>query len=63
MVSFCRVAAPRGGLHGRSDGMRLAKSRPGVNCNVLLPAGAGSFEPLSNQAHMTGVAVEVARSD
>ena len=56
------VAMTHGWGHGQSNGMKLAKSRPGVNCNVLLPAGAGSFEPLSNQAHMTGVAVEVARS-
>jgi hypothetical protein len=34
---------------------------PGTNCNALLPSGPGSYEPLSSQAHMTGVAVEVAR--
>jgi hypothetical protein len=42
--------------------MRTARERPGVNCNALLPAGPGSFEPLSNQAHMTGIPVEVSRS-
>jgi hypothetical protein len=30
-----------------------------VNCNVLLPSGPGAFEPISNQAHMTGVPVDV----
>jgi hypothetical protein len=40
--------------------MTFASATPGVNCNVLLPSGPGSFEPLSNQAHMTGVPVEVA---
>jgi len=30
-----------------------------VNANQLLPVGAGSFEPLSSQAHMTGVPVRV----
>jgi hypothetical protein len=27
-----------------------------------LPSGPGSFEPLSSQAHMTGIPVAVARS-
>jgi len=31
----------------------------GVNPNVLLPIGRGSYEPLSSQAHMTGIAVSV----
>jgi hypothetical protein len=30
-----------------------------VNPNALLPTGPGSFDPLSNQAFMTGVPVEV----
>jgi hypothetical protein len=45
---------------GQTRGMTVASATPGVNCNVLLPSGPGSFEPLSNQAHMTGVPVEVA---
>ncbi len=53
------VALPHGWGHQRSPGMRVASASPGVNCNVLLPSGPGSFEPLSNQAHMTGVPVEV----
>ena len=55
------VAMTHGWGHGRSKGMRVASARPGVNCNLLLPSGPGSFEPLSNQAHMTGIAVEVTR--
>jgi hypothetical protein len=31
-----------------------------VNPNALLPSGLGSFDPLSSQAFMTGVPVEVA---
>jgi hypothetical protein len=31
-----------------------------VNANALLPSGPGSYEKLSNQAHMTGVPIEVA---
>ena len=31
----------------------------GVNTNQLMPTGPGSFEPLSNMSHMTGVPVMV----
>jgi len=31
----------------------------GVNPNVLLPVGRGTYEPLSSQAHMTGIAMSV----
>ena len=55
------VAMTHGWGHGQSPGMRLAHDKHGVNCNALLPSGARSFEPLSNQAHMTGVPVEVRR--
>ena len=44
---------------GRQSGMRLANDKPGVNMNRLLPSGPGSFDPLSNQAWMTGIPVTV----
>ncbi len=44
---------------GRQSGMRLASDKPGVNVNRLLPSGPGSFDPLSNQAWMTGIPVTV----
>ena len=53
------VAMTHGGGQGQTSGMRNARAKPGVNCNQLLPSGPDSFEPLSNQAHMTGVAVSV----
>ncbi len=53
------VAMTHGWGHGRSPGMRVANGNGGVNCNALLPSGPGSFEPLSNQAHMTGIPVDV----
>ena len=56
------VAMTHGGGQGKTSGMQTAQARPGANCNALLPSGPDSFEPLSNQAHMTGVAVEVARA-
>ena len=39
--------------------MRVASATPGTNPNALLPAGPGSYDPLSNQAFMTGIPVEV----
>jgi anaerobic selenocysteine-containing dehydrogenase len=54
------VAMTHGWGNGRTPGMRVARRHPGVNVNVLLPSGPGSYETVSNQAHMTGIAVEVA---
>ncbi len=56
------VAVTHGWGHAISSGMNFAKSTPGVNINSLLPSGPGSFEPLSNQAHMTGIPVGVRRA-
>lgn len=53
------VAMTHGWGNEKTSGMRVAAQTPGVNCNVLLPSGPDSFEPLSNQAHMTGIPVEV----
>jgi anaerobic selenocysteine-containing dehydrogenase len=53
------VAMSHGWGQAQSGGMTVAKEAPGVNCNALLPSGPGSFEPLSNQAHMTGIPVQV----
>ncbi|MEA3018990.1 MAG: hypothetical protein QOI47_514 [Actinomycetota bacterium] len=53
------VAMSHGWGNERTSGMSNAQANPGVNCNVLLPTGVGSFEPLSSQSHMTGVPVEV----
>ena len=57
------VAMTHGWGHQSAPGLSFAHSTPGVNANVLTPAGPGSFEPLSNQAHMTGIPVEVALQD
>lgn len=51
------VAMTHGWGNKKTNGMQVAKKFPGVNVNVLLPMGPGSFEKLSNQAHMTGVPV------
>ena len=56
------VSMVHGWGHTASPRMRVAHQSPGTNPNILLPVGAGSFEPLSSQAHMTGVAVDVRRA-
>lgn len=48
---------------GRQRSLRLSADHPGVNPNLLLPNGPGSFDPLSNQAWMTGIPVTVDRSE
>ena len=53
------VAITHGWGNARTPGMRVAQQTPGENPNRLLPTGPESFDPLSNQAHMTGVPVEV----
>jgi anaerobic selenocysteine-containing dehydrogenase len=52
------VAATHGWGHDRAE-MRIARERPGTNVNRLLASGPGSYDPLSNMAHMTGIEVEV----
>jgi anaerobic selenocysteine-containing dehydrogenase len=56
------VAMTHGWGHAATPGMRVAHTTAGVNCNALLPSGESAYEPLSNQAHMTGIAVDVAVS-
>jgi formate dehydrogenase len=48
--------------HAASPGMRVAAEHPGANPNALLPHGPGSYEPLSSQAHMTGIPVTVRKA-
>lgn len=53
------VSMVHGWGHALSPRMRVAHEHPGANPNALLPIGPGSFEPLSSQAHMTGIPVTV----
>ena len=53
------VSMVHGWGHAASPRMRVAAASPGANPNALLPIGEGSFEPLSSQAHMTGIEVTV----
>ena len=55
------VWAVHGWGNQRTPGMKVANRYPGANVNVLLPTGVGSYDPLSNQAHMTGIPVDVSK--
>ena len=56
------VALTHGYGQTNTPGMSLANAAPGANYNSLMPTGPGSFEPLSNMSHMTGVPVEIERA-
>jgi anaerobic selenocysteine-containing dehydrogenase len=53
------VALTHGWGNKGATGMKLAARTPGVNANVLLPIGPDSYEPLSSQAFMTGIPVDL----
>ena len=53
------VSMVHGWGHAASPRLRVAAADPGANPNALLPVGPGSYEPLSSQAHMTGIPVRV----
>ncbi len=55
------VAMTHGWGNRRTPGLRVANRYPGSNVNALLPTGPGSYEKLSNQAHMTGIPVRLQR--
>ncbi|MDX1580218.1 MAG: molybdopterin-dependent oxidoreductase [Alphaproteobacteria bacterium] len=55
------VGIEHGFGHSKNDGMSFAKKTAGVNANSLLPHGPGAYDPISNQAHMSGIPVDVER--
>jgi anaerobic selenocysteine-containing dehydrogenase len=56
------VAMAHGYGHALSYGLSRARAEPGANVNALMPIGNDSHEPLSNMAHLTGVAVRIERA-
>jgi len=53
------VAMSHGWGQSKAYGMTTARRFPGVNVNQLAPVGPGSFDVLSNQAHLTGLNVKI----
>ncbi len=57
------VAMSHGWGNAHTPGMPVAQRHPGSNVNRLLPSGIDSYEKLSNQAVMTGIAVSLRAAD
>ena len=53
------VAMTHGWGHSKAYGLTTARRFPGVNVNQLAAVGPGTFDELSNQAHLTGINVKV----
>ena len=53
------VAMTHGYGHGGATAMKVASSKPGANCNRLLPTGSKTYEPLSYMSWMCGVPLKV----
>lgn len=57
------VAIPQCWGHQKADGLPHAQQHPGVNSNFLAGDGYGNVEKLSGMAHLSGITVDIARSD
>jgi anaerobic selenocysteine-containing dehydrogenase len=53
------VAMSHGWGQSKTYGLTTARRFPGVNVNQLAAVGPGTFDELSNQAHLTGINVKV----
>lgn len=56
------AAMTHGWGHRNNPDLSVASRYPGTNVNELLPTGPGSYESLSNQAHMTGIPINISRA-
>jgi len=57
------VAMTHGWGQRTARSLDVARRHPGVNVNNLSPTGIGAYDILSNQSHLTGINVEVTRSE
>ncbi|MGW0024618.1 molybdopterin-containing oxidoreductase family protein [Rhodococcus sp. NPDC003383] len=57
------VAMTHGWGQRTARSLDVARHHPGVNVNNLSPTGIGAYDILSNQSHLTGINVEVTRSE
>lgn len=57
------VAIPQCWGHQKADGLPHAQKHPGVNSNFLAGDGYANVEKLSGMAHLSGIPVEIVRSD
>ncbi len=57
------VAIPQCWGHEKADGLRHAQKHPGVNSNYLAGDGRANIEPLSGMSHLSGIYVDISRTD
>ena len=57
------VAIPQCWGHQKADGLPHAKAHPGVNSNFLAGDGRDSIELLSGMSHLSGIPVDIVRSN
>ncbi|MCY4427412.1 MAG: molybdopterin-dependent oxidoreductase [Halieaceae bacterium] len=57
------VAIPQCWGHQKADGLSHAQRHPGVNSNLLAGDGYRNIEKLSGMAHLSGILVEIEKSD
>ncbi|MEE2060474.1 molybdopterin-containing oxidoreductase family protein [Rhodococcus artemisiae] len=55
------VAMTHGWGQKTAQGLHVARRHPGANVNRLAPIGQDGYDILSNQSHLTGINVDVAR--
>lgn len=53
------VAMSHGYGQAHTYSMTVAQEKPGVNCNILMPMGVGTYEPISYMSWLCGVPVSV----
>jgi anaerobic selenocysteine-containing dehydrogenase len=56
------VAMSHGYGQARTYSQKVASEKAGVNCNVLMPVGAGTYEPISYMSWLCGVPVNVEKA-
>lgn len=57
------VALPHGWGHQHAKGLSVASKTKGVNVNILAADGSENLEPVSGMAHLTGIPVEITKSE
>ncbi len=57
------LAIPQCWGHEKADGLPYAQKHPGVNSNLLAGDGLQNIEKLSGMAHLSGIVVDIQKSD
>jgi anaerobic selenocysteine-containing dehydrogenase len=55
------VALPHGWGHAEAEGLKVARTTPGVNANLLSPDGANALDSLSGMSRLTALEVDLGK--